>query len=424
MWGGYLKFSDTAVGPYYKWESFIVKFNSHGKREWLKIDSSSFSNQSIAVDGNNNLIITKIDTISATSFYSLKIKKLSPNGNPIWNKAFSFPNQNTEINIKFDSKNNIYLCGFFGDSLVIDNITYNNAMPNTYNSFLAKLNPSGNFDNVEIFPGAGVIDYNFDAQDNIYILGEYNMGGMQLRQYYIDSSCSYCDTKSFIAKLNTVGTCSWVHATNKYDFVNASVSKGGDMYISLLNGLTDSLLLDSTTITLTDPSHKGTIYIMKFSSDGKPQWVLSNSATNSASSYPYHIAYSESGLLWVSGMYSGSQIWFGNDTLPYTCCDAPLFIAGMKENIAKISSVQLYNENSFSIFPNPTFGKFQIQSLEKTSSLSIFNLYGEKIYSAVNFQIDTSLNFQIDISIYPAGIYFLEMISEGKRKTEKIILEK
>lgn len=77
-------------------------------------------------------------------------------------------------------------------------------------------------------------------------------------------------------------------------------------------------------------------------------------------------------------------------------------------------------ELTVSVFPNPTSGIFTIQSSEKISSISITNLLGEKI-----FEQHTPLSIGEELGVrlnQPKGIYFLEIISEGKREMKKIVV--
>jgi len=64
--------------------------------------------------------------------------------------------------------------------------------------------------------------------------------------------------------------------------------------------------------------------------------------------------------------------------------------------------------------PNPTKGRFKIQSREKLDFLSIYNLNGEKL------SIQQNGDF-IDLSGYPAGIYILDISVENNSIQKKIL---
>lgn len=80
----------------------------------------------------------------------------------------------------------------------------------------------------------------------------------------------------------------------------------------------------------------------------------------------------------------------------------------------------LEEENTMTIFPNPSTGVFSINHLyNKPQSIEIFNLLGEKIYSTTN---NSRASIDIDISHSPKGIYFVEMYDGEKIYTEKIVV--
>lgn len=93
--------------------------------------------------------------------------------------------------------------------------------------------------------------------------------------------------------------------------------------------------------------------------------------------------------------------------------------AGVKEFI---------NINQILIFPNPTSGvsNLKIREFEnlKMNSIGIYNVYGKKIYSAADFQINSSSNLQINLSEVPNGVYFLHIISEEGRAVKKVIVSR
>ena len=74
-------------------------------------------------------------------------------------------------------------------------------------------------------------------------------------------------------------------------------------------------------------------------------------------------------------------------------------------------------ENKFSIFPNPTNDLLNIISKDnKNFSLNIFNTLGEKVYSS---QATSTLKLQT--ANFANGIYFIQIVSDKKQFTKKII---
>jgi len=81
---------------------------------------------------------------------------------------------------------------------------------------------------------------------------------------------------------------------------------------------------------------------------------------------------------------------------------------------------EISNNAAYSIFPNPTSGKFFITGTAKQSQLEIYNTLGKKIYSEKIFKS----NCEVDISPKPAGVYFVKIINpDGRTVVQKIIRE-
>jgi hypothetical protein len=77
------------------------------------------------------------------------------------------------------------------------------------------------------------------------------------------------------------------------------------------------------------------------------------------------------------------------------------------------------------ISPNPTSGKIEVRSeRSEVRSIEIYNIYGEKVYSAANFQINSSSNFQIDLSEANNGVYFVKVQTNEGITVRKIVIQK
>ncbi|MCE9540837.1 MAG: T9SS type A sorting domain-containing protein [Bacteroidetes bacterium] len=75
------------------------------------------------------------------------------------------------------------------------------------------------------------------------------------------------------------------------------------------------------------------------------------------------------------------------------------------------------------IYPKPSTGKFIIENVDlrfKNYDLKIYNVLGEKLYSA---GFNSKIQHEIDLSNAPKGIYFIELQSEGNKFNDKIIIQ-
>jgi hypothetical protein len=76
----------------------------------------------------------------------------------------------------------------------------------------------------------------------------------------------------------------------------------------------------------------------------------------------------------------------------------------------------------FSIYPNPTDGKFSVKINDiETADLKIFNAVGQTVFSFDKNHLDQ--NVEIDLSDQPNGIYFIKLNAKGETQVEKLVLK-
>lgn len=94
--------------------------------------------------------------------------------------------------------------------------------------------------------------------------------------------------------------------------------------------------------------------------------------------------------------------------------DQLLFLGSQPKSL--ITSLNNTNTPEILIFPNPSFGNFQIESSIKMETLFIFNINGELIS---RFSPNSNY-FKFDLSSYKNGVYFIIVNEESRIKVIKI----
>lgn len=115
------------------------------------------------------------------------------------------------------------------------------------------------------------------------------------------------------------------------------------------------------------------------------------------------------GSLWICGSNNYGQLGHG------------LYFGHYKDHLIEIAcpTLGIYNneEFSFSIYPNPTTGIVNVDSLSSISEIEVYNLVGQFILKTEN--INT-----VDISALNSGVYFLKIRDSRSNLTiERIIKE-
>ena len=95
--------------------------------------------------------------------------------------------------------------------------------------------------------------------------------------------------------------------------------------------------------------------------------------------------------------------------------------AGNNLSQKEITSLDEFNllGNRFSVYPNPTNGLFTVQGNHKFTSYTIQNILGAQIMFNEAYENDLI----IDISKFTAGVYFLELLTEGGEIIKRKIIK-
>jgi hypothetical protein len=75
--------------------------------------------------------------------------------------------------------------------------------------------------------------------------------------------------------------------------------------------------------------------------------------------------------------------------------------------------------NSFTVYPNPNNGQFVVKHNKNIASIRVYNVMGQVVFqnTAVNAQ-QFAFNNELN-----RGLYFVEMISNGKKITQRVVVE-
>jgi hypothetical protein len=211
------------------WDIFISKLDAAGNFIWAKSIGGSWSDvgASIVFDSSGNVYVTGLfyETVDFDpgpgTFYvtssgtaDIFILKLDTFGSFVWAKTIGGTLYDSGCSITLDSWGNIYNSGYFKGSVDFDPgpATFNLTAAGEYDTFILKLDPSGNFLWAKTM-GGNSDDHGYylalDAAGNVYTTGEF--GGTADFDpgpgvYNLTSAGSY---DIFISKLDAAGNFLW-----------------------------------------------------------------------------------------------------------------------------------------------------------------------------------------------------------------------
>jgi hypothetical protein len=176
-------------------QSFILKLDSNGDFIWAKSIGNNGLNpaqgEGIAIDNSGNIYATGRFTgttdfdpgVGVTNLTSqgnddIYITKLDTNGNLIWAKSYGSSSQEYGHTITTDSSGNVYLGGFFQETVSFNTInsTVNLTSDGSWNGLILKFDANGDITFIESISSTVFvfIDSIFlDSSNNFYVSGYF-----------------------------------------------------------------------------------------------------------------------------------------------------------------------------------------------------------------------------------------------------------
>ena len=274
----------------------------------------------------------------------------------------------------------------------------NIAAPQTSNAAIGELKASSNGNKLAIVngnAGAHVIAEYFDFDKNTGVVSNcLNLQtNLALQQQYYGVSFSPDNSKLYIAcALNLQGV---------YQF---DLNAGG--------GNADSIIASRTNIASNNYGYNG----LQLASNGRI--YISPRGINL-----YLAVINNPNNVGPSCNFKDSAIYLNGDTCGY---GLPNFVDSYSySNTVYDCSAMGVNEANLSrtinVFPNPSNGKFEIETNLKINSIAIYNVLGELIYFTKN---TSKQDNEIDLSSEPNGVYFVIARTDAGIINRKIIVEK
>lgn len=388
----------TATSDHDTYNMYLTKLTADGSVAWIKQShSNGWSGASgLAIDDKDELVVIGrfMKDISLDSFKfagpntsQIFLAKYSSSGNCIWAqhvKSQSFGGGGIVPKVRTDRAANIYISGHFlidADFGALHVVAHQSS---DQDIFLAKCDPSGNFQWAQTLGGnRQEIFGSFDVDDagNSYVSGYFSSKIAYFGQY----SLTTVQYDYFTARYTAQGTCVWAQT-------------GGADAISAIS---DGYYTNSPE------------FINKRDSSGKTVW------TKSVNGRAYNQAMSAvSNAVFITGTDSGTVVF---DTCSVRSRQWSMYLTKLSVPNSPLQTRGDLKNISFSVYPNPAKGSLKISVATRSNAcqLRISNALGENVYS----QIVAQAYEEINIENFPRGIYIVEIIADDKSFTKKIIVE-
>jgi len=298
---------------------FVAKYSATGELQWAHSagGSSDDTGYSIAADAAGACYLTGYfqgaaqfgaTTLTSVGSSDVFVAKYTTTGQLEWAQQFGSPSQDNGRGITVDPAGNLFVTGYFADTMIVGNTNLTNAgYTDTPDVFLVKLNSQGA---VQWAQGAGgpLWDFGFGvAADNAgfcYVTGIFS-GEATFNGVAVTGNGSY---DCFLAKYNPNGGVEWVKTAGGADTdvsYGVAVDGKGNSYIT--GYFTTNSVFGNLTLT---SAGFGDVFVAKYDNAGK--LIAAQRAGGTANDYGNGIAGDNDGNCFVAGQFFGPAT-FGDD---------------------------------------------------------------------------------------------------------------
>jgi len=272
---------------------FLVKYNSSGTKQWTQqLGTSSYDyGGGVTVDSSDNIYLAGstaggLDGNTNSGGYDNFLVKYNTSGTKQWTQQLGSTSNDLVYEITVDSSDNIYVTGYTEGELD------GNTNSGGKDLFLFKYNSSGSNHRYQLLGTSSDEEGNdvtVDSSDNIYVTG-YTEGGL-------DGYISSGGKDLILVKYNSSLTKQWTKqlGTSSHDVgEGVTVDSKNNIYVS---GYTGGGLDGNTNSGSLD------IFLVKYNSSGTKQWTQQLGSTSS--DVGFKVSVDSSDNIYVTGYTEG-----------------------------------------------------------------------------------------------------------------------
>ncbi|NOT74308.1 MAG: hypothetical protein HOP08_05215 [Cyclobacteriaceae bacterium] len=314
-------------------DSYITKFNSDGQLIWAKAFGGTNIDQgnAVTIDNSGNILITGmfvgtadfnpgtgVNNLTSLGNRDVYVLKLDINGDYVWAQKFGNTSLDEGFGIKTDASGNVYTVGIFAGNVDFDpgaGTAILNSSTSNHDTFVVKLDASGNYVWAKSFGGTGFdTSYSLalDASNNVILTGRYN-GAIDLDPGPGTSTAPvYGSDDIFITKLDVNGGFVWTKTfggTGTDWGFGVTTDASGNIYSTGYFAGTVDFNPGAGTFNLTILANYTEAYVQKLDASGNFIWAVRMGGPNTATSeetYGKSIDLDPSGNILTTGEFTGT----------------------------------------------------------------------------------------------------------------------
>jgi hypothetical protein len=379
--------SYTSEAGYWQPNGYLAKLDNAGSMLWSRpiTCTEDCEGVSLAYDavGDNVYLAAKfLDTLTLGTnvltgqSYMSCIAKVTASGVVSWANGYA---QHDARELALDAAGNV--CFLYG------------TIGTTANSYVKKIDPSGNSVSTLHFPGVIMRSFCIDGLSNIWaagsLIGTATLGTSTLTAQNWDVVVAKADASGTITFAKNYGGANSEHG------ISICADPSNNVFVAGNKASTD--MLDTHTAS-------GSAFFMQLNNAGAEQWLGTIPGTNMLGDQAHGLCSDNAGNIFATGYFdawAGNPITVNGNT--YTVGGG--FFARLNPGGTPPLGMGEFNLSAITFYPNPASEVVTIHWMEEIRSYKVSSLSGQ--------QFDLELNGNtLNVSDLPSGVYFLELQSD------------
>jgi hypothetical protein len=414
---------------------YILKLDGSGNFVWAKTFSGTSLEQaySIAIGPAGDVFTTGVfyETLDfdpgaakfelTANYYDVFMLKLDASGNFLWAKKMGGTGYELGSLIKLDAPGNIYTAGTFSGTADFDpgTGTFELTSAAGQDIFVSKLDASGNFVWARKIEGPLTMEVGSIAVDlsgNVYTTGYYN-GTADFdpgtATFNMSSNGSF---DFFISKLDAAGNFVWaknVGGNSQDEAFSITTDLSGNIYTT--GHFFNTVDFDPDPIATSNLTSAGSddVFILKLNSEGKFLWAKNVGGTSVDQGYDITLDNSSMEDIYLTGHFMQKADFDPSAAIfnLTSVAKEDVFILKLSAKSGEVKGIGL---NPIKIYPNPTISvlnldlEFDNYGWSNKMKIQVFNINGQVVLD----ELVTSIHSSFVIEHFPAGMYFVKVLSD------------
>lgn len=313
---------------------YVLKLSTTGNFVWVRMIGAGGGDfaYALTIDASSNIIfagrftgtddfdpgagVFNLTSSGIAGYFNAFVAKLNSSGNFVWARRFAGTEYSEVLSIAADPSGNIYTTGRFSSTIDFDpgtgvaNLTSGGT---SFNTFVSKLNASGNFVLAKKFNGVDANEgWGIDVDDagTIYVAGWYYTAIDLDPNAGTANRAAVGSRDAYFCKLTSIGNFSWGYSFGSAGIEEATsvvVDINGNPYLTGRFSQTIDFNPGAAVNNLVSTLNSSNVFIVRFNISGAYVWGGATSTVSGTTySYSTSIALDATNNVYVTGRYSGS----------------------------------------------------------------------------------------------------------------------